>query len=812
MQVFFISSAKSDDCTFYEGSTSFYKTCTNGCCETECCEDNYRTLAIILGTVFGCLLLIIIIVVIVICCTKSRWSKKGVKPKRNAPVHLLLTPSYSSRINNNNDAAAALQQTFQHLKSGEKWQTRFHPEKYTVIRVSGKRQSHRTSYTLHGHTLDVISNGKYVGVTISEDDLKMPFNKGFDGDSGIGCDEISDPSYNEKLKSKASPRDSLEEGQAILERGNWGGRLEFILTCVGYAVGLGNVWRFPYLAFKNGGGAFLIPYWFMQLFVGMPLFFLELCLGQFASLGPLAVWRFSPFFKGVGYAAVIVSALIGLYYNVIIGYCFYYFFASMADPLPWIESETGDNVTSNASMSKISNVSASERYFYETVLDISDGLENAGGIRWQLALCLLLAWVVVMAVLSKGIKSLGKVVYFTATFPYILLTALLIRGATLDGASDGIYYYLTPQWHRLADSNVWSDAATQVFYSLSACSGGLILMASFNKFNNFCLRDALIVPFVDCLTSFFSGFVIFTVLGFMAKSKGTTVEEVAQQGTGLAFIVYPEAISNMPLPTLWAVLFFFMMLIIGFSSEFSIMETVMCSLIDEYPNVLRKNWRNSTLFRLCICVLFYLLALPMTTRGGMYILELINSSVGGFPLLIVGLSECIAVCYIYGYERFADDIQLMLGRKPWLYWRLCWCGITPTILGVVIIFGAVQYTRITFNDYQYPAWGELLWWMVCACPVVAIPAWMIYQTWGTGMTIEEAVRPTSDWGPAQEENRIGTRYDARFWSKSGFPGSRAVSYMTNDSLDGKDLLPPSYGHANDNFGLAEDSTEFTIHL
>lgn len=244
----------------------------------------------------------------------------------------------------------------------------------------------------------------------------------------------------------------------MLQRGNWGGKLEFILTCVGYAVGLGNVWRFPYLAFKNGGGAFLIPYWIIQLFVGMPLFFMELCFGQFASLGPLSIWKICPALKGIGIASVLVSAFIGLYYNVIIGYCFFYFFASMSDPLPWAEElrTNGTNVTQGSlNLTLVNNtMSKSERYFYETLLGMSEGLEVLGNVRWELALCLLLAWFVVMAVLSKGIKSLGKVVYFTATFPYLLLTALLVRGATLDGASDGIYYYLTPQWERLADSNV----------------------------------------------------------------------------------------------------------------------------------------------------------------------------------------------------------------------------------------------------------------------------------------------------------------------------------------------------------------------
>ncbi|XP_063440085.1 sodium- and chloride-dependent glycine transporter 1-like [Mytilus trossulus] len=626
-------------------------------------------------------------------------------------------------------------------------------------------------------------------------------------DSGLGSELSSQVEKGVHFPSQnGTKNDSVEIGEPvkIMERGQWGGKLEFILTCVGYAVGLGNVWRFPYLAFKNGGGAFLIPYWFMQLFVGMPLFFMELSFGQFASLGPLAIWKVNPLFKGLGYCSVIVSAVIGLYYNVIIGYCFFFFFASMSDPLPWSQEVTSHNNTNSTVLipSNFTNTTGTERskseeFFYDRVLNMSDGLHDFGAVRWELALCLLLAWVVVLAVLAKGIKSLGKVVYFTALFPYIILLALFIRGVTLDGASDGIYYYLTPQWDRLADSTVWSDAATQVFFSLSACSGGLILMASYNKFDNFCLRDALIVPIVDCLTSFFAGLVIFTVLGFMAHQKGVTIDEVARGGPGLAFIAYPEAISNMPAPTVWAVLFFFMMLIIGFSSEFSIMETVMASFIDEYAFTLRKNWRNSAIFRVTVCMSFYLLALPMTTRGGFYLFELVDNSISGFPLLFVGLFECIAINWIYGYKQFADDIEMMLGKRPCFYWRFCWSFFTPLVLFVVIVFKAYQYEPLTLEDYEYPDYGLALWWLICLFPILAIPTVFLFKYIPRRqLGVRTLMKPTLEWGPAFEENRRGTKYER---IKNPIYGKTNLSYIHDEQSDSNYLNsklsnepPPTY--------------------
>ena len=200
---------------------------------------------------------------------------------------------------------------------------------------------------------------------------------------------------------------------------------------------------------------------------------------------------------------------------------------------------------------------------------MSTGIGEAGYVNWKLALCLLLAWFIVLICLIRGIQSLGKVVYFTALFPYLMLSILLIRGATLPGAAKGIEFYVKPDFARLADARVWCDAATQIFYSLSACCGGLICMSSYSKFNNNCLRDSLIVSMINCGTSIFAGFVIFSILGFMAVEKGVEVKDVAVGGPGLAFVVYPEALSRMPVPQMWAIFFFFMMATLGFGSQVS---------------------------------------------------------------------------------------------------------------------------------------------------------------------------------------------------------------------------------------------------
>ncbi|XP_062570937.1 sodium- and chloride-dependent glycine transporter 1-like, partial [Saccostrea cucullata] len=372
-----------------------------------------------------------------------------------------------------------------------------------------------------------------------------------------------------------------ESGDENVGRGNWSGRLDFFLSCVGYAVGLGNIWRFPYLCYQSGGGAFLIPYVIFLVLCGMPLFFLEISYGQFASLSPITVWRMSPLFKGVGYGMVIISGIVCVYYNIIITWTIYFLYHSFSALLPWstcnnewntekcyIRSKqinyaringtigynasninitdfsldinvTSANLTNNGSASDASSkVTASEEFWQNEVLQITEGIENLGVVRWELLICLAIAWIVVFLCLCKGVKSSGKAMYVTATFPYLVLIILFIRGVTLPGAGAGIYFYLVPEWEKLLTFKVWGDAAVQIFYSVGMAWGGLITMASFNKFNNNCYRDAMIVPLINCGTSVFAGLVIFSVLGFMSYETGVDIDKVVTQGPGLTFVAY----------------------------------------------------------------------------------------------------------------------------------------------------------------------------------------------------------------------------------------------------------------------------------
>nr|XP_009686753.1 PREDICTED: sodium- and chloride-dependent glycine transporter 2 [Struthio camelus australis] len=498
-----------------------------------------------------------------------------------------------------------------------------------------------------------------------------------------------------------------------------------------------------------------------------------------------------------GIAMLIISVLIAIYYNIILCYTLFYLFASFVPVLPWASCNNPWNTpdckdknkllldscivsdhpkiqikNSTFCMSAYPNltmvnftsegnktfVSGSEEYFKYFVLKISAGIEYPGEIRWPLALSLFLAWVIVYASLAKGIKSSGKVVYFTATFPYVVLIILLIRGVTLPGAGAGIWYFITPKWEKLIDAMVWKDAATQIFFSLSAAWGGLITLSSYNKFHNNCYRDTLIVTCTNSATSIFAGFVIFSVIGFMANELKVNIEAVADQGPGIAFVVYPEALTRLPLSPFWAIIFFLMLLTLGLDTMFATIETIVTSVSDEFPKYLRTH---KALFTLGCCISFFIMGFPMITQGGMYMLQLVDTYAASYSLVIIAIFELVGVSYIYGLQRFCEDIEMMIGFQPSKFWRVCWAFVTPTILTFILCFSFYQWEPMTYGAYHYPGWSMVLGWLMLACSVIWIPImFVIKMHLAPGKFIERlklVCSPQPDWGPFLAKHR-GERY------------------------------------------------------
>lgn len=570
-----------------------------------------------------------------------------------------------------------------------------------------------------------------------------------------------------------------DHAQVLEERGTWTNHIDFILSLVGNCIGIGNVWRFPYLAYKNGGGAFLIPYLFFVLCAGMPLYFLEVALGQYLGAGSLTVWTISPICKGVGYAAVILSFWLNIYYIVVICWALFYFFMSLRSELPWgtcdnwwntetcinpfdrdelrcwPESFNSTDSETYCELRNLSRVLLSEltdpvkEFWDNRALQISSGIMEPGSIRWELALTLLVAWIMCYFCIWKGVKWTGKVVYFTAVFPYVLMFILFIRGITLPGASTGIKYYLIPDLSRLADIQVWMEACSQVGWSYALVLGSLIALGSYNKFNNNCYRDSVLLCTINSGTSFFAGFVIFSVVGFMAEQQKKDISEVAASGPGLAFLAYPSAILQLPVSPLWAALFFFMFVLLGLDSQFCTIEGFVTAIVDHWPKYLR---RNKEVFIAGICIFSYLVGLACVTKGGMYVFQLMDSyAAAGMCLIGLMCMESVCIGWLIGIDRFNQMIKEMIGYKPNIWWSICWKYITPAVTFVVFVLNLIMWTNPTYVGYEFPTVFHLIGWCISLTTLLSPPLYAVYYyfTYPTAGTFLERImaagRPEVDW-------------------------------------------------------------------
>ncbi|XP_060564137.1 sodium-dependent serotonin transporter-like, partial [Ruditapes philippinarum] len=508
--------------------------------------------------------------------------------------------------------------------------------------------------------------------------------------------------------------------------------------------------------------AFLIPYLVMLVFSGFPLFYMELALGQYQRCGCITVWkRICPVLKGIGFGICIIATYVSWYYNTIISWALFYFFSSMRADVPWktcnntwntnmcMDSEqrraffaARKNVSEELVKKEVMNYTTpNEEFFEKEVLGLSDeyNMNHLGSVRWQLALCLMGVFTIVYFAMWKGVKSSGKAVWITATMPYVVLIILLGVGVSLEGAGEGIKYFITPTFARLGDYQVWVDAAAQIFFSLGPGFGVLLALSSYNKFTNNCFRDALITSGINCGTSFLAGFAVFAVLGHMAHVQNTDIEYVAREDVGLIFIVYPEAISNLKGSSVWAVIFFFMLITLGLDTTFGGLEAIATGILDEWP-FLRKR---RELFILGLMAYCFLGSLATTTYGGIYLVQLLDTYGAPIALLFIVCLEAIAVTWIYGATRFSHDIEAMLGPQSdhyWRFWKTCWMFIAPTILFVLFILSLVMAPVPQYSSYVYPEWSIAIGWMMVVSSLLCIPAYAIYKFLITPGSVVERIR------------------------------------------------------------------------
>ncbi|TNN85607.1 Sodium-dependent neutral amino acid transporter SLC6A17 [Liparis tanakae] len=537
----------------------------------------------------------------------------------------------------------------------------------------------------------------------------------------------------------------------------WNSKLQYILAQVGFSVGLGNVWRFPYLCQKNGGGAYLVPYFILLLLIGIPLFFLELAVGQKIRRGSIGVCGF-----------------VGLYYNVIIGWSIFYFFQSFQYPLPWSECPIRRNGTLAFVEPECEKSSATTYFWYRQTLNTTSSIAESGGLNVKMTLSLLVAWIIVCLAVIKGIASSGKVMYFSSLFPYVVLFCFLVRVLMLKGSVDGIAHMFTPKLEKMLEPQVWREAATQVFFALGLGFGGVIAFSSYNKIDNNCHFDAVLVSVINFLTSILATLVVFAVLGFKAnimneKCVVENAEKILEYLTSdlLSHDLIPPHVNFSHLSTS------------DYAEIYGVIKTVKeggfaqlglapCLLEDELNKAsISHGPRQPTplppvdlLLDVCpltvslqsvqgtglafiafteamthfpaspfwsVMFFFMLINLGLgsmigTMTGittpvldtykvqkelftGNYFVTMFDDYSAGLPLTVVVILENLSVAWFYGTKRFMQDLEDMLGFRPCIIYFYLWKYVSPLCLIVLISSTVIE---MAISPPGYNAWVQEL--------------------------------------------------------------------------------------------------------
>ena len=459
-----------------------------------------------------------------------------------------------------------------------------------------------------------------------------------------------------------------------MERQRWGSRASFILAAIGSAAGLGNAIRFPYVAYSNGGGAFLIPYFVALLTAGIPLLVMEFAIGQKNQAGaPVALGKINKRFEYFGWWQVVCAFVIVCYYAVI---------------MSWI---------CNFLVGSINVAWGTEpmRYFTEDVLKVSDSPGNLSGFSLSVLVGLLVTWVAVYLILRKGTESVGKVIGYTVAAPVVLLLILIIRAVTLPGALEGLNYFLKPDFAALLGPRVWIEAYTQVFYSLSLAMAIMCAYASYMPEDSDITNNALIIVFADACVSFLAGLAIFGTLGHMSLTQGVPIKDVAIGGIRLSFDIFPAAINTLPggrgVVAVFGFVFFATLLTLGIDSTFSLVEAVITAVADKW----KLDKHRTTVG---VILVMALVSLIFATKAGLHWLDLVDHYINSYGLIIAGITEAVLIGWFYNTDSLRQYFNPISEYKFGRWWTYM-IKIIPFILFVLLAVYFVEDIKTPYEGY-----------------------------------------------------------------------------------------------------------------
>jgi len=478
---------------------------------------------------------------------------------------------------------------------------------------------------------------------------------------------------------------------AELVRERWGNRLGFIFAAIGSAIGLGNVWRFPYLTYEFGGGAFLIAWLIGLVILGIPWMMMEFGIGRYFQRSAPGIFEgIGKKWEWLGWWPVFMAFLIVSYYCVVLAWSLQFTVGSAT--MAWGMGEAG--------------AAGAGSYFFGTVLNLSDGAGVLGGLQWALVGFLALTWIVLFFLVFRGALHIGKIVFWTVTIPWALLIIILIRGLTLPGAIEGLNYYLTPDFAALASPDLWFGALSQIAFTLSLGMAGMFAYGSFVAKKADVTNSAFITSFSNCATSFFAGFAVFSIVGFIMQAMSIPVGDVSASGLGLAFVTFPVAISMMPAANGFiGIVFFLCLFFLGIDSAlFLVYGGVISPVMDKFGLSRVKATA-------IVCAVAFAVGLLFTTGGGLYWLDIVDRTAAFYGLLITGALSCLVVGWKFGAAKLREHLNETSDIKVGGWWDWLLKLVVPVGLLFVVIYGGFMQD-IPSPYGGYPLWAASMIWVI----------------------------------------------------------------------------------------------------
>ncbi|MFG6119571.1 MULTISPECIES: sodium-dependent transporter [Thalassobacillus] len=443
------------------------------------------------------------------------------------------------------------------------------------------------------------------------------------------------------------------------KRSQWGTRAGFILAAMGSAIGLGNIWRFPAVAYENGGGAFFIPYLFALLTAGIPLLIMEFTIGhKYRGSAPLSFFRMNKKTEWLGWWAVLVSFVISTYYAVIIAWAISYSF--FAFNLSWGQD--------------------TEAFLFSDYLNLSVDPGQTGSLVPGVFFPLLIVWLIALGVLFKGVKKgieMANKIFIPTLI--VLFLIIVLRAITLPGAAEGLQTFFAPNFETITNGSVWVAAYGQIFFSLSIAFAIMITYSSYLPKKSDITNNAFITGFGNSSFELLAGIGVFGALGFMAQQSGVGVSEVVSGGVGLAFVVFPQIINELPaLNGLFGFLFFLSLVLAGLSSLISISETYIAGLKEKLGISRTAAVGIGGGLAALISILF-------ATQGGLFFLDAADYFINQFGVAFVGLVEVVIIAwFLRKLTDFQDHANAISDIRLGSWWKVSLGIITPIVLGYMM--------------------------------------------------------------------------------------------------------------------------------